>query len=157
MVTVTTLKRPNLANMPTLILSISYWFNIKNLQDINSAITKKHLLKTAHVHLRRCNVSIQPWGWRSVILMTRKVTSFAHFMKSRTQLSFEVLESFSACYLLYVVTPCGPPTQLFGFTAGWEQWAHRLKHCWASDSYPSYLRYTCMMEGISVTPAIQIN
>ncbi len=124
MVTVTTLKRPNLANMPTLILSISYWFNIKNSQDINSAITKKHLLKTAHVHLRRCNVSIQPWGWRSVILMTRKVTSFAHFMKSRTQLSFEVLESFSACYLLYVVTPCGPPTQLFGFTAGWEQWAH---------------------------------
>lgn len=122
---------------------------------------QKHLLKKAHGHLRRCNTSIQPWGWRLVILMTRKVTSFAHFIKSRVQLVFEVLESVLACYLLYVFTPCGPPPSSLDLLLGESNERTRLKHCWASGtsgSYPSYLGDTCMMEGISsVTAAIQID
>lgn len=96
--------------------------------------------KKAHGHLRRCNASIQPWGSRWVILMSRKVTSFAHFIKSRAQLAFEVFESFLACYLLYVVTPRGLPPSSLNLLLGESNKRTRLKHCWASglsSSYPS--------------------
>lgn len=100
----------------------------------HSAMRYRNICFTkAHGHLRRCNASIQAWGSRWVILMTRKVTSFAHFIKSRAQLAFKVLKSFSACYLLYVVTPCGPTPCSLNVLLGESNERTRQKQCCMSS------------------------